>query len=97
MACGLPVIVSAAAGVSEIVTNGQDGMILDDPTNIAKLAAIIRRLYENKEFCKQLGKKASETARRYTWESNGRDLAAIFEEILRRKSGYAARTLTQEL
>jgi phosphatidylinositol alpha-1,6-mannosyltransferase len=85
MACGLPVIVSTAAGVSEIVTNGEDGMILDDPTNIAKLAAIIRRLYENKEFCKQLGKKASETARRYTWESNGRDLAAILRRNLSKK------------
>jgi UDP-glucose:(heptosyl)LPS alpha-1,3-glucosyltransferase len=97
MACGLPVIVSAAAGVSEIVTNDVDGMVLDDPTDAIKLAAMIRRLYEDKEFCKRLGKNASETARRYTWESNGRDLAAIFEEILRRKSGLAARTLTQEL
>jgi glycosyltransferase involved in cell wall biosynthesis len=97
MACGLPVIVSAAAGVSEIVTNDVDGIVLDDPTDAVKLAAMIQRLYEDKEFCNRLGKKASETARRYTWESNGRDLAAIFEEILRRKSGLAARTLTQEL
>ena len=44
MACGLPVIVSAAAGVFEIVTNDVDGMVLDDPTDAIKLAAMIRRL-----------------------------------------------------
>ena len=44
MACGLPVIVSAAAGVSEIVANDVDGMVLDDPTDAIKLAAMIRRL-----------------------------------------------------
>lgn len=37
-------IVSAAAGVSEIVTNDVDGMVLDDPTDAIKLAAMIRRL-----------------------------------------------------
>ena len=97
MACGLPVIVSAAAGVSEIVTDGVDGMVLDDPTDAVKLGTMIRHLYEDKELCKRIGHKASETARRYTWESNGRELAKIFEEIFQRKSGLAARTLTQEL
>jgi glycosyltransferase involved in cell wall biosynthesis len=96
MACGLPVIVSAAAGVSEIVTDDVDGMVLDDPTDATKLAIMIRRLYEDKELCNRLGNKACETARRYTWERNGRDLAAIFEEILRRNSGIAPQTLTQE-
>jgi len=97
MACGLPVIVSIAAGVSEIVTSGVDGMVLDDPTDAIKLATMIRRLYEDKELRNRLGNQACETARRYTWERNGLDLAAIFEEILRRKSDFAAQTLTQEL
>ncbi|HXN71938.1 MAG TPA: glycosyltransferase family 4 protein [Candidatus Acidoferrales bacterium] len=96
MACGLPVIVSAAAGVSEIVTNDVDGIVLDDPTDAAKLATMIRRLYEDKEFRNRLGNKASETARRYTWERNGRDLAEIFEEMLRRKGRPGIQTLSQE-
>jgi UDP-glucose:(heptosyl)LPS alpha-1,3-glucosyltransferase len=33
MACGLPVIISASAGVSEIVTHEVDGLILDDPNH----------------------------------------------------------------
>jgi glycosyltransferase involved in cell wall biosynthesis len=97
MACGLPVIVSAAAGVSEIVTDGVDGLILADPRDATTLAAMVRRLYEDGELRDRLGGEAAKTTLQYTWENNGRELAAIFEEVLRRKSGCAAQTLTQEL
>jgi glycosyltransferase involved in cell wall biosynthesis len=96
MACGLPVIVSAAAGVSEIVTNEVDGLILDDPTDGSRLAAMIRHLYEDKQFRDQLGIRAAETARKYTWEGNGNELSLIFGEILRRKTKAGMQTLTQE-
>ena len=89
MACGLPVIVSREAGSSEIITHGVDGLILEDPTDSAGLAEMIRRLYEDAEFRRRLGERAAETARQYTWERNGRELTSIFEEILRQKSGLS--------
>jgi len=93
MACGLPVIVSRENGTCEIITNGMDGLILDDPTDSAGLAGMISRLYDDAEFRRKLGERAAETARQYTWERNGRELSAIFDEILRRKKQGAARTL----
>jgi len=96
MACGLPVIVSRAAGVSELVTDGVDGLILGDPRDSRALAAMIRRLYEDRDFRVRLGEKAAETTQRYTWERNGSELAAIFEEILSRKSGLPERGLVRE-
>jgi len=97
MACGLPVIVSASAGVAEIITHGVDGLILDDPTDSKVLATMIRHLYEDEALRSRLGERAAETARRYTWERNGFELAAIFEELLLQKSGFTARALRQEL
>jgi glycosyltransferase involved in cell wall biosynthesis len=97
MACGLPTIVSAENGASEIITHGVDGLILDNPKDAIALATMIRRLYEDQGFSSRLGKRAADTALQYTWERNGHELAAIFEEILLRKSGLAAPTLTQEL
>jgi glycosyltransferase involved in cell wall biosynthesis len=85
MACGLPVIVSAAAGVSEIITDGADGLILNDPKDATALAAMIRRLYEDEGFRARLGESAAVTAQKYTWERNGQQLAAIFEDVLRKK------------
>lgn len=96
MACGLPVIASAPAGVSEIITHGVDGLILDDPKDAPRLAGMIHRLCSDVEFRMRLGEKAAATVRQYSWERSGRELAAIFEEILRRKSGFTAKTLTQE-
>jgi UDP-glucose:(heptosyl)LPS alpha-1,3-glucosyltransferase len=96
MACGLPVIVSGAAGVSEIVTNGVDGMILDDLKDTSKLANMIRRLYDDQAFRDGLGIKAAATARQYTWERNGRELSAIFDETCGRKVQAEMQTLTQE-
>jgi len=96
MACGLPVIVSQANGASEIITDSVDGFILEDPMDSNALATMIRRLYEDRELRATIGEKASETTRQYTWERNGRELAAILEEILRRKSRPAEQTLAQE-
>jgi glycosyltransferase involved in cell wall biosynthesis len=96
MACGLPTIVSSENGTSEIITDGVDGMILRDPRDAASLAAMIRRLYEDEPFRIGLGEKAAKTALQYTWERNGRELTAIFEQILRQKAGAVAQTLTQE-
>jgi glycosyltransferase involved in cell wall biosynthesis len=89
MACGLPVIISARAGASELITNGINGLILDDPTNAESLAAMIRGLNQDVEFRARLGRAASETARKCTWERSSRELAAIFNEVLRRKTQFA--------
>src|SRR6202040_3394030 len=79
MACGLPVITSATAGVSEIITDGTDGLILKDPTDSTALAAMISRLYEDTEFRATMGKKAAETTEQYTWERSGEELLKIFQ------------------
>lgn len=97
MACGLPVIVSARAGASELITNGVDGLILEDPTDAVGLAAMIGRLCEDKEFRALLGKKAGEMARQYTWERNARELVAILKETFAQKARPTGETLTQEL
>jgi glycosyltransferase involved in cell wall biosynthesis len=96
MACGLPAIVSQTNGASEIITDSVDGFILKDPMDSNALAAMIRGLYEDRELRATIGEKAAETTRQYTWERNGRELAAIFEELLRRKSRPAEQTLAQE-
>lgn len=96
MACGLPVIASATAGASEIITDGVDGFILKDPTDSSALAAMIRRLYEDRDLRAAMGARAAQTTQQYTWERNGRELAAILEEILQRKSRPTEQTLAQE-
>jgi glycosyltransferase involved in cell wall biosynthesis len=97
MACGLPVIVSAENGTVEIITDEIDGMILKDATDARSLATMIRRFFEDADFRISLGRKASETARQYSWERNGKDLAQIFEETLRQKANPSGKKLAPVL
>lgn len=97
MACGLPVIVSSRAGVSELVTDGVDGLVLKDPKDVALLAKMILDLRSNPILRNNLGEKASNTARQYTWERNASQLDALFEQVLdqRRNLSLAKTPLKQ--
>lgn len=96
MACGIPVIMSSRAGVSAFISPGVDGFVLEDPADATSLASMIRRLYEDRELRERVGAKAAETARQFSWEQNARDIAAIFQQVIRRKSQAHAQTLAQE-
>jgi glycosyltransferase involved in cell wall biosynthesis len=85
MACGLPTIISARAGASALVTDGFDGLILDDPSDVQQLAALIHLLCDNDQLRERLGRNAAQTAQKYTWERSAEELAVVFQEILRRK------------
>lgn len=96
MACGLPVIASAAAGVSEIISDRIDGLILQNPTDANALAALLRQLYNDTELRAKLGANAARTARQYTWERSAREMGAILDEMLQRKQRLAAAPLAQK-
>ena len=85
MACGLPVIVSRQAGVSELVTHGVDGFVLEDPRDSRQLAQLIQRIYVDADLRKHLGVHAAETAEHYTWRRNAQEMKKVFEQCLREK------------
>jgi len=85
MACGLPVITTATNGTSEIMTDGVDGLILQDPNDVASLARMIRWLYEHPAERDSLGARAAITASAYTWDRNGVEMRAIFARALERR------------
>jgi glycosyltransferase involved in cell wall biosynthesis len=87
MACGLPVVVSRQAGVSELVTHGVDGFVLENPTDSRQLAELIRRIYASADFRRNMGARAEATARQYTWQRNAEEMKRVFEGRLREKQG----------
>jgi glycosyltransferase involved in cell wall biosynthesis len=90
MACGLPVIVSSRAGVSELITDGDDGFILEDPGDPDALAALITRLLREPALCEGLGRRARETARSCTWNRNGAMLKNIIDLMLPQRPEHNA-------
>jgi UDP-glucose:(heptosyl)LPS alpha-1,3-glucosyltransferase len=86
MACGVPSIVSSQAGVSEVVTTGVDGLVLDDPQDSARLADLIALLYSNEGLRRRMGEAAAKTARQYTWDRNAEELNSVLRQTLKHKS-----------
>ena len=66
MAYGRPVIVSQGAGAADMVSEGQDGWVVPirDPTAIAERLAWCR---QNPARLAEMGQKAREKAKGYTW------------------------------
>lgn len=87
MACGLPTITSHSNGGSEIMMHGQDGLILEHPSDSGQLAGFIRELYENPDLGHRLGQNAARSAALYTWERNAAEMRALFEQAMRRRNG----------
>ncbi|MCU1241514.1 MAG: family glycosyltransferase [Candidatus Acidoferrum typicum] len=89
MACGLPVITSVNNGGSQIITEGVDGFVLSDPRDAVALSTLLRRLYQNPEFCARVGANAAQTAQGHTWDRNARDTWDVLTSTLRKKGRSA--------
>lgn len=85
MACGVPVIVSAACGISEIISDRDNGIVVQDPSDAAALAAKIQQLYESATLRARLSERAISTVQQYTWERNAREFATLLMDALEKK------------
>ena len=74
MACGLPVITSKFAGVSELIQNERDGFVLPDPKDTAALTAILRTLYADHALRTRIGESAATVAQLHTWDRNASEI-----------------------
>jgi glycosyltransferase involved in cell wall biosynthesis len=85
MACGLPVLASSRAGVSEIISDRKDGFILRDPQNSGQIAQLLRELYSNPGLCQRVGEQACLTAQRQTWDLNAEKTWEFLESAAARR------------
>jgi UDP-glucose:(heptosyl)LPS alpha-1,3-glucosyltransferase len=85
MACGLPVITSAFAGISSLLHDGMDSFVLRDPRDAESLAKLIRMLCEQGELRSRMGKTAAKAALEWTWERNAAAVWEFLQEVSARK------------
>ena len=84
LACGLPVITSRANGASELLKPPDDGFVIDNPHDHARLAACMEQLLdsERRHAC---AKAARRRGREWTWEHHYRQFVQILTEAAARK------------
>jgi len=78
MATGIPVLVSALAGASELVEDGETGILLRNPLDPRELARGLERLVLEPELASQIGAGARRVAETHSWDR----VARRYEEIL---------------
>jgi UDP-glucose:(heptosyl)LPS alpha-1,3-glucosyltransferase len=86
MACGLPVITSVRAGVSELVQDRVNGFVLSDPSDSRTLAQLIYTLHESRELCQEIGDAATSAAQAWTWEHNAEEAWKLLQCAVAKKN-----------
>ncbi len=81
MACGLPVLVTAQCGMSELITDGHDGLILKHSEDIDGMASALAQL-EDPVRRGRLGLAARAAAERCGWDAVAEKTMQVYEEIM---------------
>ena len=82
MAHGLPVAVSAArfCGISQLLTHGENALLLQDPTDVPALATALRAIFTDEGLRVRLGLAACRFAQGFRWENLSNDLNKIYKK-----------------
>lgn len=82
MACGRPVIVTDDGGLPEIVSDNNDGIIVESGSS-ETLYRAIKRLLLNKGLAEKLGRNARDKVKRtYDWEIVTRKIIQVYQEFV---------------
>lgn len=82
MASSLPVITSRSAGASEMISEGESGLLLDNPGDPHELSQKIKILLTDEANRKQIGKSARAAASIYNWSHVAEDTLQLYYRSL---------------
>jgi phosphatidylinositol alpha-mannosyltransferase len=80
-AAGTPVVASAIAGYSDVVTDGVDGVLVP-PADPQRLAEELQRLHHEPERLGAMGFAARRSAQRYAWPRVADQVTAVYERAI---------------
>jgi UDP-glucose:(heptosyl)LPS alpha-1,3-glucosyltransferase len=81
MACGLPVVTSRMNGASEVIAQGQNGAVVDDPGDATALSGAIE-LFCNRKQLREAGAHARQTAEALPMSLNVDRTLAVIRRLL---------------
>ncbi|HDQ02963.1 MAG TPA: glycosyltransferase family 1 protein [Deltaproteobacteria bacterium] len=85
MAAGLPVIISGNVGAKDLVEEGINGLIIDDPANYNATARKINLLFD-RNIREKMAASALQTAAGHTWEKTAAKYDDIYTGIMEMKT-----------
>jgi UDP-glucose:(heptosyl)LPS alpha-1,3-glucosyltransferase len=82
MASGLPVIASRFAGASELITHMTDGVVLQDPFDVAELRGHMECLMADGPLSERIGRAARHRIESRTWDDVASETMRVYERAL---------------
>jgi glycosyltransferase involved in cell wall biosynthesis len=86
MIFGLVPIVSKVCGVAEVLTDGEDSLILQDHLSAEELARLMKRLITEQELLRKMSQRARETAAGLTWQRTAEATMSAYQIALSERS-----------
>jgi D-inositol-3-phosphate glycosyltransferase len=83
MACGTPVVASQVGGLPFLVRDGETGFVVPG-NDIQSLANRLMELIKDKDLRTKLGKKSTEYAQMYAWETISTKMIEVYNQILQK-------------
>ncbi len=81
-ACGMPVLISKTAGSHELLTDRENGMVLE-PKNPEDIAKKVRELLENPALYTKLSENGNKFVREnFSWQKYTDDVLKVFAEVI---------------
>jgi glycosyltransferase involved in cell wall biosynthesis len=82
MACRIPTIGTAVGGITDIITDGKNGMLVP-PEDVAALTRALRIVIRDKDFRRSIAEQGLKTVKeKFTWEVVLRQMESVYEEVL---------------
>ncbi len=81
MASGLPVVVSSLTGITDIIDDGKNGIIINDPSDDVELSNGINILAENDTLRKNMGLNGRATVEKLSWKNVAQKVLRVYEEV----------------
>jgi len=66
------------------MSDGYDGLLLNDPTDAGEIAQKISLLYEDRRLRETIGSNARKSAEKYSWDEIATKTVEIYEEVIRK-------------
>jgi glycosyltransferase involved in cell wall biosynthesis len=80
MACGTPVVASAAGSLAEVIG---EAAIVVDPHDAPAIAAGVERLLDDPAFRADLVRRGYDRTARFSWADSGARLRTLLERLVR--------------
>ena len=91
MASGKPVIVSKANGLAEVLTDGENALLVPPRSPLA-IAEAIKRLIEVPLLASTIGEEGSRFVREhFSWQNQAQGIVTLFKEALDKPAAHPKR------